>query len=131
MLELVEQMLNHVPAIQDQADGDEPGDEPELLVGEAEVVKRASAAAVLEVLAGENGVVEDVGLGEVAGLAGPHVLPEIQLGDARRDLADLPPLEAGFHQLLPILLLELPHLRVHLEHLVEIRIVLLPNNFHE
>lgn len=82
--------------------------------------------AVLEILAGQNGVVENVGLGEIASLAGPHVLPEVQLSDSRSDLADFPSLQPRFHQLLPILLLELPNLSVHLEHLVEIRIVLLP-----
>lgn len=119
--ELAEQLLNHFAAVQEQADHEEPGDEAEVLGGEGRVV-----GVEIEVVARENGVVENEGLVEKAGLAGSHVVGEVELSDARGDVADFGSFEAAVHQLLPILLLELPYLSVHFQHFVEVGIVFLP-----
>lgn len=118
-----DQLSDHLPAAEHEAHDQEPGEEPELLVGKRHVLRLPRrAAAVSKVLPAEDGLVEYVGLGEVGRVAGALVLAVVQLGDPRGDLAHLPPPQPGFHQLLAVLLLQLPQLGVDLERLVEIRV---------
>lgn len=118
-LELIRQAADHLPPAQHEANNQEPGEEPELLVGEGGVLRRP----IPEVLPAEDSLIEDVGLGQVGRVARPLVLAVVELSDPGCDLPDLPPPQPGLHQLLPVLLLELPQLRVDLEGLVEIRVV--------
>lgn len=76
--ELINQLLKQLPSVQEQADHEESSEEPELLVGDGEVLKQT----FLEILACEDGLVEDVRLGEVVEVAGSHVLTEVELANA-------------------------------------------------
>lgn len=101
--------------VQNQSDQQEPRVEPQLLSPNLEIIRLRH----LEVLPAKNRLVEDVRLQQKPGLAGPHVLAEIQLANPAGDLTNLPPLQAGLDELLPVLLLELPEPHVGLERLVE------------
>lgn len=111
--------MHHFPAIQDQADNQKPCEAPQLLACQLQILRRS----FLKILPAQDRLVEYIRLREIACLARPKVLPVVKLRDPRRDLADLPSLQPRFHELLPILLLEFPQLRVDLENLEEIRIV--------
>lgn len=122
-LEQHDQFGDHLPPPEHEADDEEPCEEPQLLVGESHVLLRRASAAVPEVLTAEDGLVEDVGLGEVRRVARPLVLSVVELGDPSGDLTNFPPPEPRLHQLLAVLLLQFPELGIDLERLVEIRIV--------
>lgn len=108
-------MQNHLPPINNQRHEQEPRVEPQLLGPRAEILP-----LLLEVPPLENRLVEDVGLEEEASLAGPHVLAEVELPNPARDLADLPPVQAGSDELGAVGLLVIPELHVGLEDLVEV-----------
>nr|GMD53431.1 hypothetical protein Csa_4G026895 [Ipomoea batatas] len=114
-LEALNEQFDHLITVQNQGYHQKPGVKPQLLEPGGAIV-----AGAVEVLAVENGLVEDVGLEEEASLASAHVLAEVELTDPGRDLADLPALQPRLEQLRPVLLLVLPQPHVGLEHLVKI-----------
>lgn len=125
-LEPLSEKLNHLGPVQNQRNEQKPGVEPQLLEPNAEILLPESfgtGIGPLKVVPAKNGLVEDVGLDEEPGLAGPHVLAEVELADPARDLADFPAVQTGLDELGPFLLLVLPEAHVGLEDLVEVVLV--------
>ena len=111
--------MHHFPPIQHQADNQKPREAPQLLARQLQILRRS----FLKILPAQDRLVEYIRLRQIVRLARPQVLPVVKLRDPRRDLSNLPSLQSRFHELLPILLLEFPQLRVDPENLGEIRIV--------
>ena len=117
-LEQVREALNHLGPVQNQRNEQEPGVKPQFLEPNPEIFTEAFGS--FEVAPIENRLVEHVSLDEKPGLAGPHVLAEVELADPAGDLADFPAVETGVDELRPVFLLVPPELRVRLEDLVEV-----------
>ena len=96
-----DEVLNHLGAVENNRNEQKARVEPQLLRANSEIFGVGFGS--LEVSSAEYGLVEDVGLDEEPALAAPHVLPEVQLSDSARDLADFPPLHAALHQLRTVL----------------------------
>lgn len=92
--------------------------EPQLLVPQPQI--RLPGRGGLEVSAAEYGLVEDVRLQKKPGLTGTLVLAVVKLTDARGDLTDLPPSEAGGYKIPAMFLLEFPETGVGLKNLAVI-----------
>ena len=117
-LEQVREALNHLGSVQNQRNEQEPRVKPQFLEPNPEIFTEAFGS--FEVAPIENRLVEHVSLDEKPGLAGPHVLAEVELADPAGDLADFPAVETGVDELRPVFLLVPPELRVRLEDLVEV-----------
>ena len=117
-LEQVREALNHLGPVQNQRNEQEPRVKPQFLEPNPEIFTEAFGS--FEVAPIENRLVEHVSLDEKPGLAGPHVLAEVELADPAGDLADFPAVETGVDELRPVFLLVPPELRVRLEDLVEV-----------
>ena len=117
-LEQVREALNHLGPVQNQRNEQEPRVKPQFLEPNPEIFTEAFGS--FEVAPIENRLVEHVSLDEKPGLAGPHVLAEVELADPASDLADFPAVETGVDELRPVFLLVPPELRVRLEDLVEV-----------
>lgn len=116
--EPLDENLHHLRPIQHQRNQQKPRVEPQLLKPNPSIP--TIPILLTKIPPVEDGLVENVGLEEEPGLAGAHVLTEVELADPGRDLADLPPPEARLYEFLAVFLLVLPEAHVGLEDLVEV-----------
>jgi hypothetical protein len=117
-LKLVKNMLDHLPAIEHEANKNEASIKTKLLVSQAKFL-----TALVEKLKAQDRLVEDIRLRQITCLTHPLVLAVIKLHDLGRNCTDLSALEPHLHQFLQVPLLKLPQFCVKLEGLVKIRVV--------
>ena len=108
--------LHHLPGflefVYEQTRHDVPGSVPQAFLRQSRRL-----VALGEVLALTRGAEKRVRLGEVPALARSQVKRVVQLPDAARDLADLPPTQTRIGERGAVLLLEPPQPRERLERL--------------